>query len=43
VILISREISDRDLVHNRTLAGERETTYDATVGEIIHNGTTHTI
>jgi deoxycytidine triphosphate deaminase len=41
VILISKEISERDLVHNRTLGGKRETTYDATVGEIIHNGTTH--
>lgn len=41
MILVSREILDRQLVHSRTSAGERETTYDATVGEIIHEGITH--
>jgi deoxycytidine triphosphate deaminase len=41
MILSSREISDLGLVHNRMSAGERETTYDATVGEIIHEGETY--
>ena len=40
MILTSREILDRDLVHSRTPAGDRATTYDATVGEIIFQGTT---
>lgn len=41
MILISKEISALGLVHNRTTAGDRETTYDATVGEIIHEGQTY--
>ena len=41
MILVSSEISQRGLVHNRASAGGRETTYDATVGEIIHDGTAY--
>jgi deoxycytidine triphosphate deaminase len=41
MILTSSEILERKLVHNWSQEGVRHTTYDATVGEIIHEGKTH--
>ena len=41
MILTSNEIEARQLVHNRSNKGVRDSTYDATVGEIIHKGKTH--
>lgn len=41
MILSSNEIEVRGLVQNRSSKGIRDTTYDATVGEIIHEGKTH--
>jgi deoxycytidine triphosphate deaminase len=40
MILISKEISDLKIVDNPIKESQRETTYDATVGEIIHEGKT---
>jgi deoxycytidine triphosphate deaminase len=41
MILSSNEIELRGLVQNRSSKGIRNTTYDATVGEIIYEGKTH--
>jgi deoxycytidine triphosphate deaminase len=41
MILTSNEIDVRHLVQNQSSKGIRDTTYDATVGEIIYQGKTH--